>query len=274
MVPARDLGLRPRVGRPRALGPRRLDRHGAHPRHGEPAGHGGVAMSAALDASVARYVAAAPTSAARAEHAAAFPQARTPAASCTSTRSRPSRGRGRVPVLCSTVTATRTCSASSRPGCTGTRTPVILEAIRGALDRGLNYGGHSELEGELAERLCARFNAMELGALHQLGHGGEPDGARARPAPHRAPPGALAFKGGYHGGVLAFGGEEPSPVTVPHEWVLGDYDDVEGTGVDPRARPRRDPRSSRCWARAGACRPPARSSPAAARRGDRTPARC
>ncbi len=39
----------------------------------------------------------------------------------------------------------------------------------------------------------------------------------------------LVFKGGYHGGVLAFGAGEPSPVSVPHAWVLGDFDDVEGT---------------------------------------------
>jgi glutamate-1-semialdehyde 2,1-aminomutase len=38
----------------------------------------------------------------------------------------------------------------------------------------------------------------------------------------------LVFRGGYHGGVLTFG-EAPSPVTVPHEWVLADYDDVDGT---------------------------------------------
>ena len=29
--------------------------------------------------------------------------------------------------------------------------------------------------------------------------------------------------------MLAFGSGEPSPVTVPHAFVLGDYDDVEGT---------------------------------------------
>ena len=39
----------------------------------------------------------------------------------------------------------------------------------------------------------------------------------------------LAFKGGYHGGVLAFGSGEPSAVTVPHAWVMGDYDAVEET---------------------------------------------
>ena len=39
----------------------------------------------------------------------------------------------------------------------------------------------------------------------------------------------LVFKGGYHGGVLAFGSGEPSPVTVPHEFVMGDYDNVEAT---------------------------------------------
>ena len=39
----------------------------------------------------------------------------------------------------------------------------------------------------------------------------------------------LAFRGGYHGGVIAFGSGEPSPVTVPHAWVMGDFDAVEST---------------------------------------------
>ena len=54
----------------------------------------------------------------------------------------------------------------------------------------------------------------------------------------------LVFKGGYHGGVLAFGGGEPSPVTVPHAFVLGDYDDVDGTRalIREHAELGRDPR--------------------------------
>ena len=70
----------------------------------------------------------------------------------------------------------------------------------------------------------------------------------------------LAFKGGYHGGVLAFGSGEPSPVTVPHAFVLGDYDAVEETRALIRAaRARRRSSSSRCSAPAAASRPRASS---------------
>jgi glutamate-1-semialdehyde 2,1-aminomutase len=44
----------------------------------------------------------------------------------------------------------------------------------------------------------------------------------------------LTFRGAYHGSVLSFGGG-PSPVNVPHEFVLGDYNDVEGTRALIRA---------------------------------------
>src|SRR5205814_9677270 len=46
----------------------------------------------------------------------------------------------------------------------------------------------------------------------------------------------LSFRGEYHGSVLSFG-DGPSPVNVPHEFVVGDYNDVEGT----RALIRRTP---------------------------------
>ena len=40
--------------------------------------------------------------------------------------------------------------------------PVILDAMRGALERGISYGGTNDLEHELAALLCARFEALEL----------------------------------------------------------------------------------------------------------------
>lgn len=36
----------------------------------------------------------------------------------------------------------------------------------------------------------------------------------------------LVFKGGYHGGVLAFAGGG-SPVNVPHEWIVARYNDLQ-----------------------------------------------
>ena len=106
--------------------------------------------------------------------------------------------------------------------------PVILDAIRTALDRGLNYGGHSELEGQLAELLIARFTAMEL--VRFTNSGTEANlMALALALHHTGRTEILAFRGGYHGGVIAFGSGEPSPVTVPHAWVMGDFDAVEST---------------------------------------------
>ena len=105
--------------------------------------------------------------------------------------------------------------------------PVILSAIRGALDGGISYGGTNGLEDELAALLCARF-PMEL--VRFTNSGTEANlMALALALHHTGRREVLVFKGGYHGGVLAFGGGEPSPVSVPHAWVLGDFDDVEGT---------------------------------------------
>jgi glutamate-1-semialdehyde 2,1-aminomutase len=113
-------------------------------------------------------------------------------------------------------------------GLYGHSEPAILDAIGAALERGLSYGGHNELEAQLAELLCARFRALEL--VRFTNSGTEANlMALALALHHTGRREILVFKGAYHGGVLAFGSGEPSPVTVPHAWVLGDYDDVEAT---------------------------------------------
>jgi glutamate-1-semialdehyde 2,1-aminomutase len=113
-------------------------------------------------------------------------------------------------------------------GLYGHSNPVILDAVREALDHGISYGATNDLEHQLAELLCARFDALEL--VRFTNSGTEANlMALALATHHTGRNDILVFKGGYHGGVLAFGGGEPSAVTVPHAWVLGDYDDVEGT---------------------------------------------
>ncbi|WP_028067622.1 aspartate aminotransferase family protein [Solirubrobacter soli] len=113
-------------------------------------------------------------------------------------------------------------------GLYGHSNPIILDAVREALDQGISYGATNDLEHQLAELLCGRFNALEL--VRFTNSGTEANlMALALATHHTRRDHILVFKGGYHGGVLAFGGGEPSPVTVPHRWVLGDYDDVEGT---------------------------------------------
>lgn len=104
---------------------------------------------------------------------------------------------------------------------------VVLDAVREALDRGLGYGGVSDLEPRLAELLCARFPSVEL--VRFTNSGTEANlMALALAIALTGRRKILAFRGGYHGGVMTFG-QTPSPVTVPHEWVLGDYNDVDGT---------------------------------------------
>jgi glutamate-1-semialdehyde 2,1-aminomutase len=76
--------------------------------------------------------------------------------------------------------------------------------------------------------LCARFPALELVRFTNSGTDANLM-ALALGLHITGRSEILVFKGGYHGGVLAFGGGEPSPVTVPHAFVLGDYNDVEGT---------------------------------------------
>jgi glutamate-1-semialdehyde 2,1-aminomutase len=104
---------------------------------------------------------------------------------------------------------------------------AILDAVRDALDRGLSFGGVNDLEPRLAELVCARFPSVDL--VRFTNSGTEANlMALALAVATTGRRRILVFRGGYHGGVLTFG-DGPSPVTVPHEWVLAAYDDVEGT---------------------------------------------
>ena len=104
---------------------------------------------------------------------------------------------------------------------------AILDAVRDALGRGLSFGSVNDLEPRLAELVCARFPSVDL--VRFTNSGTEANlMALALAVATTGRRKVLVFRGGYHGGVLTFG-DVPSPVTVPHEWVLADYDDVEGT---------------------------------------------
>ena len=112
-------------------------------------------------------------------------------------------------------------------GLYGHSNPVIRAAIDAALDQGLNLGGHNLLEAELAELVCGRFASIER--VRFTNSGTEANlmaltAARAFTGRDRV----LVFKGGYHGGVLTFGGAGTSPANVPHDFLLGEYNDAEG----------------------------------------------
>jgi glutamate-1-semialdehyde 2,1-aminomutase len=111
--------------------------------------------------------------------------------------------------------------------------PVILAAVRRALDGGLTLSGHTMVEGPFARAVSARFPSMEL--LRFTNSGTEANLlAVAAAVLHTSRRRILVFDGGYHGSVLSFhhalhtGGE---PLNVPHDVVVGVYNDREGAEV-------------------------------------------
>lgn len=108
--------------------------------------------------------------------------------------------------------------------------PVIRAALDRALDGGWNMGAHGAMEGKLARLVCERFPSVELVRFTNSGTEANLMAiATAIAATGRRK--AMVFEGGYHGGVLHFGGGLGSPVNVPHDWVLAPYNDTAGAAA-------------------------------------------
>jgi len=103
--------------------------------------------------------------------------------------------------------------------------PVIRAAIDAALDGGWNLGGHNRLEARLAELVCRRFPSIERVRFTNSGTEANLMALAAATA-FTGRRRIVVFSGGYHGGVLGFGGGG-SPVNVPHDFVVLPYDDAE-----------------------------------------------
>jgi glutamate-1-semialdehyde 2,1-aminomutase len=105
--------------------------------------------------------------------------------------------------------------------------PVIREAVITALDGGINLTGHNLLEAQLARLVSQRFPSLER--LRFTNSGTEANLLAIAAAKHfTRREKVLVFKGAYHGGVLTFAAGH-SPINVPHQFVLGTYNDLEGT---------------------------------------------
>jgi glutamate-1-semialdehyde 2,1-aminomutase len=111
--------------------------------------------------------------------------------------------------------------------------PVIRAAIDRALNHGWNYAGRNPHEARLAKLIVDRIPSIELVRFTNSGTEGNVmalAGARvfAQRKGRKQAAKVMVFHGGYHGGVLYFvsGG---SPVNMPYEYVVGTYNDVEGT---------------------------------------------
>jgi glutamate-1-semialdehyde 2,1-aminomutase len=103
--------------------------------------------------------------------------------------------------------------------------PVIVEAIREALDGGIVLGGPNRYELALAEAIVERFASIEL--LRFCNSGTEANLLAltlARIATGREA--VVVFDGGYHGGVLSFRGGS-SPLNLPFPFTVVPYNDCD-----------------------------------------------
>jgi glutamate-1-semialdehyde 2,1-aminomutase len=119
------------------------------------------------------------------------------------------------------------CVGEFSAGIFGHSNQKIKSAIHQALDSGIVMGAPSVNERELAGILCERFPSLER--LRFCNSGTEANIMAlsvARVVTGREK--ILAFNGAYHGGVINFpiGG---SPLNIPFDIVLSDYNNIEGT---------------------------------------------
>jgi len=112
-------------------------------------------------------------------------------------------------------------------GLFGHSNDIIKSAIQKALDDGFVMGAPTTYERELAGLLCERFPSIDKVRFCNSGTEANLMAlTTARIVTGREK--ILAFKDGYHGGVIKFLGG-PSKFNVPFEFVLSDYNDLEGT---------------------------------------------
>lgn len=111
--------------------------------------------------------------------------------------------------------------------------PVIRAAINEALDGGVNLGAHNKPEMELARLVTERFPAIEKVRFTNSGTEANLMAvATARFVTRRSK--VMVFKGGYHGGLLYFGGGG-IPINTPYEFVVARYNDIESATALIRA---------------------------------------
>jgi len=104
----------------------------------------------------------------------------------------------------------------------------IRTAISEALAKGYAFGGPNIYESRLASLLCERFPSCEQVRMCNSGTEANINAiGLARALTGRE--GVLVFKDAYHGGVLTFDGDIPSPLNVPFPWIFGTYNDTGGT---------------------------------------------
>ena len=112
-------------------------------------------------------------------------------------------------------------------GLYGHSNELVRDAVVSALSNGVNIGAPGRMEAQLGRLVCERFPSVELVRFTNSGTEANLLALAAATA-FTGRRKVLVFTGAYHGGVLAFarGG---SPVNVPHDFLLGTYNDQPGT---------------------------------------------
>lgn len=189
-----------------------------------------MTLESTLNALIAQYVAANPTSAARYEEATAvMPGGNTRSVLFYSP----------FPLVIARGEGAKLWDADGHEytdflgeftaGLYGHSHPVIREAVIEALNGGINLTGHNLLEAQLARLVTQRFPSVQQ--LRFTNSGTEANlMAIAAAKRFTGRNKILVFKGAYHGGVLTFAGGN-APVNVPHDFVLGRYNDLSGTAA-------------------------------------------
>ncbi|HEU0158265.1 MAG TPA: aminotransferase class III-fold pyridoxal phosphate-dependent enzyme, partial [Hyphomicrobiaceae bacterium] len=112
-------------------------------------------------------------------------------------------------------------------GLFGHSEPRIQAALHAAIDRGLNLAAVGEREAQLAALLCARFPSLERVRFTNSGTEANMLALGVARA-YSGRPGVLAFRGGYHGGLLTLVGGG-SAINSPIPLTLADYNDTQQT---------------------------------------------
>ena len=110
-------------------------------------------------------------------------------------------------------------------GIFGHTAPDLAAAVAQAHAAGINLSSHNTLEVRLAELIAARFPSMDL--VRFTNSGTEANLMAVSLARIATGRGRIAvFRGGYHGGLLSFGGGG-APVNAPYDFLVLPYDDTE-----------------------------------------------
>ena len=113
-------------------------------------------------------------------------------------------------------------------GLLGHSNETVMEAVRGALDDGISFGGTNAYEARFAEIIVNRYPSIER---VRFTNSGTEANLMAIVAARRATGKStvLVFDGAYHGGVLNFPFGQPADENVPFHFVRAPYNDMDST---------------------------------------------